>query len=403
MKRSLFCMSYVLLPILLAWGVRALGQNQSNPITIGQTVEIQSAILKQPRSLTISKPDNYDDSTDRYPVLYLLDGESNFEFTAAIVHFLTENERIPEMIVVGIDSGDPARRTHDLTPPTQVEVEKRFSPGNGGADAFLAFINGELVPYIEKNYRTRPYRILVGHSFGGLFAIHTLATRPSLFNAYIAIDPTAGWNNGTEIVRTRRVLSELKDLQADLFISAANDLGNATPDVQQLATALESIKLKSFRLKFEWMKDETHGSIPLLGVYSGLCTVFDGWYLTDPLRLFDEGGLEAIDQHFRNGGRRAGYERNTPPFTVSILVAALIHKGRLEEASSVLLHDPKSYPPPWNQLDALARAYAERGNTEEAIRYYRLSLQEDPGNVWARQKLKEMGADPDALTTDKPR
>jgi predicted alpha/beta superfamily hydrolase len=125
-------------------------------------------------------------------VLYLLDGESNFEFTAAIIHFLAENERIPGMIVVGIDSGDRSQRTHDLTAPSQVEIERRFSPGNGGADVFLAFIDSELVPYVEKNYRTRPYRILVGHSFGGLFAIHTLATRPMLFNAYIAIDPTAG-------------------------------------------------------------------------------------------------------------------------------------------------------------------------------------------------------------------
>ena len=396
-------MHSALLPVLLAWGVCSLGQNQSNSIAIGQTVQIKSAILNQSRSLTISKPEDYDDSTDRYPVLYLLDGESNFEFTAAIVHFLAENDRIPGMVVVGIDSGDSPQRTHDLTTPSQVEIENRFSPGNGGADAFLAFISGELVPYIEKNYRTRPYRILVGHSFGGLFAIHTLATRPTLFNAFIAIDPSAGWNDGTEIVRIHRMLSELKDLQADLFISAANDLGNATPDVQQLAVALESIKLKSFRWKFEWMKEETHGSIPLLGVYSGLCTIFDGWYLTDPLRLFDEGGLEAIDEHFRNGGRRAGYERTTPPFTVSLLVAALIHRGRLEEASSVLLHNPKSYPPPWNQLDALARAYAEHSNTEKAIRYYRLSLQENPGNAWARQKLKEMGADPDALTKDKQR
>jgi predicted alpha/beta superfamily hydrolase len=228
MKPSLSHVRAALVLVLLVWGAYSLGQNQSNSISIGQTVQIKSAILNQSRSLTISKPEGYDDSPDRYPVLYLLDGESNFEFTAAIVQFLAENDRIPGMIVVGIHSGDPPQRTHDLTPPSQVEIENRFSPGNGGADAFLAFISGELVPYIDKNYRTRPYRILVGHSFGGLFAIHALATQPTLFNAYIAIDPTAGWNNGTEIVRVHRVLSELKDLQADLFISAANDLGSAT-------------------------------------------------------------------------------------------------------------------------------------------------------------------------------
>jgi len=205
MKRRPSHMPCALFAVLLAWAVCSQGQNQANCVTIGQTVQIQSEILKQSRSLTISKPDGYDSGTDRYPVLYLLDGESNFEYTAAIVRFLADNERIPEMIVVAINSGDVAGRTHDLTPPSQAEIDNRFSPGNGGGDAFLVFISDELVPYVERNYRTRPYRILVGHSFGGLFAIHTLVTKPKLFNAYIAIDPTVSWNNGAEIVRAQLV------------------------------------------------------------------------------------------------------------------------------------------------------------------------------------------------------
>ena len=389
------------LPVaLLLWVSSTVAQNQSGSVTVGEAVQIQSQILKQPRSLRISKPDSYDEGTERYPVLYLLDGESNFGFTVPIVRFLADNERMPEMIVVAIDSGDVAQRTHDLTPPTQKDVENRFSPGNGGADDFLAFMSDELLPFIERNYRTRPYNILIGHSFGGLFALHVFATKPGLFNAYVAIDPTAGWNNGAEIARVQRVLSESKDLQADLFIAGANDLGKATPDVQQLAVALEANHLKSFRWKFEWMKEETHTSIALLGIYSGLCAIFDGWSLADPLKVFDEGGLDAIHKHFQDGGKRAGYERTTPPFTISLVVAGLIRRGSLEEAATVLLHDPKAYPPPWNQLDALARAYGERGNKKQAIRYYALSLQENPGNNWARQKLKELGADPNSSTKE---
>jgi hypothetical protein len=198
----------------------------------------------------------------------------------------------------------------------------------------------------------------------------------------------------------KRLFSESKDLQGDLFITAANDLGKATPDVQELAAALEANKPKSFRWKFEWMKEETHTSIPLLGTYSGLSTIFDGWYLTDPLRMFYEGGLEAIDKHFQDGGKRAGYERTTPPFTISLVVAGLIRRGNLDEAATVLLRDPKAYPPPWNQLDALARAYSERGDRAEAVRYYSLSIQENPGNDQARQKLKELGALPAPSTKE---
>ncbi len=225
MKPSLSHVRAALVLVLLVWGAYSLGQNQSNSISIGQTVQIKSAILNQSRSLTISKPEGYDDSPDRYPVLYLLDGESNFEFTAAIVQFLAENDRIPGMIVVGIHSGDPPQRTHDLTPPSQIEIENRFSPGNGEPTPSLHLS-------AANSCLTSTRTTALGHTefwsdtlFGGLFAIYALATQPTLFNAYIAIDPTAGWNNGTEIVRVHRVLSELKDLQADLFISAANDLG----------------------------------------------------------------------------------------------------------------------------------------------------------------------------------
>jgi predicted alpha/beta superfamily hydrolase len=384
MRRTFTRAPFVIITVmLLASASRCLGQNEPN--SAAQVMQIQSEILKQSRSISISKPDGYDGGTGRYAVLYLLDAESNLEYTAAIVHALADNEFIPEMIVVGINSGDSARRTHDLTPPSQAEIDNRFSPGNGGADAFLSFIADELVPYIERNYRTRPYRILVGHSIGGLFAIHALITTPKLFNAYIAIDPTIAWNNEAEIAAVRRFCSQVKELQAGLFITAANMFGTATPGVRALVGVLDGNTPQGFRWKFEYMEDENHISIPLPSIYYGLKTIFDGWYLVDPLLLFDQGGLEAIDKHFREGGKRYGYDRTTPPFAVSLVVAGLIKTGRLEDASTVLLHDPKLDPPPWNQLDALARAYAERGNTQQAIRYYTLSLQENPNNTWARK------------------
>ena len=133
-------------------------------------------------------------------------------------------------------------------------------------------------------------------------------------------------------------------------------------------------------------------SIPLPSIYRGLETIFQEWRLADPLALFDQGGIEAIHRRFREAGKRFGYpERTTPPFTVSLVVAALVSTGRLEEASKVLLHDTVAYPPPWNQLDALARAYERRGNIEQAARYYLLSLKENPRNEFARKKLTEMG------------
>lgn len=376
---------------IAAGGARA--QSQTNPLVVGEVVHIRSNVLKEDRELLVSKPTGYEDGTDRYPVLYLLDGETHFRYTSGIVEFLASNDRIPEMLVVGISSGSIEQRTRDLTPPSSDDIiDNRFSPGNGGADAFLSFVADELIPYVEGNYRTRPYRVLVGHSFGGLFAIHAMMAKPKLFNAYIAIDPSLNWNKGAVVMQAESFFSKTKELQSDFYFTAASFCGKLPSGDRRLAAILDEKTPAGFRWNFELMQQETHGSVPLRSIHQGLETIFDGWYLTDPLELFDIGGLQAIHRHFRDGGKRYGYDRTTSPFTVSLLVAALMGKGRLEEASQVLLHDPDAYPPPWNQLEALGRAYSERGNVERAIHFYQLSVKENPQNEWAKRKLQEMGA-----------
>jgi hypothetical protein len=173
----------------------------------------------------------------------------------------------------------------------------------------------------------------------------------------------------------------------------ACDLGGKIPsEVARLTAALANSAPAGFRWNFEFMKQEDHLSIPLPSIYRGLETIFADWRLDDPIALFDSGGIEAIHKRFQEAGRRFGYpERTTPPFTVSLVVAALIRAGRLEDAAKVLLHDPAAYPPPWNQLDALARAYEGHGDAAQAARYYQLSLKQNPQNEFARKKLIQMG------------
>lgn len=387
----------LVLVVLFLW---ALAQSHAQPVVIGEMAEIRSNVLKESRSLLISKPAGCDSGSDRYPVLYLLDGETHFHFVSGAVNFLADNDRIPKMLVVAIASGGFARRTRDLTPPSTAEIDNRFSPGNGGADAFLSFVADELIPYVDNAYRTRPYRMLAGHSYGGLFGIHALVTKPGLFNAYIAIDPSLDWNNEAVVTQADLFFSKTKEFQADLYMTASNAAGRLPSGVQRLTSMLDRRAPARFRWKFEWMKEETHASIPLPSIHRALETIFDGWHLTNPLDLFDQGGIEAIHRHFREGGRRCGYERTTSPFTISMVVYGLLRTGRLKEASQVLLHDPKAYPPPWNQLDALARAYAGLGNVDEAIRFYVLSLKENPRNEWARRKLVEMGVGVEDLPQD---
>ncbi|TFH66787.1 MAG: alpha/beta hydrolase [Gemmatimonadales bacterium] len=96
------------------------------------------------------------------------------------------------MIVVAIpNTGD---RTRDLTPASETEHAGTGFPTAGGADRFLGFLADELIPHIDSTYRTETFRVLVGHSIGGLFATHALLTRPDLFRGYVAISPILWWN-----------------------------------------------------------------------------------------------------------------------------------------------------------------------------------------------------------------
>ncbi|MGZ4888781.1 MAG: alpha/beta hydrolase-fold protein [Candidatus Angelobacter sp.] len=377
--------------MLAVTAVHSRAQGNGEPIVIGKRIQIHSKVLNETRTLLIATPAGYDQETERYPVLYMLDGEDNFVQVVGIVQSLAEADRIPPILVVGIANTE---RERDLAPHTEVELEIRFHPKSGGANEFLKFISSELIPYVDLHYRTRPYKMLVGHSLGGLFAVYALASDPKLFNAYIAIDPTTlSWNNGSVIAKAQTAFKSLKELPSDLYVAATDESGTALSTIQRLGQTLEEAHLKGFRWTFKQMPGETHTSIVHQGIYSSLDQIFDGWHLANPLKVYDEGGLEAIHRHYAEGNKRYGYKRKTPAFTISLVVAALLANDRIEEAASVLLHDPKTYPPPWNQLDALARAYAQRDDSKQAIRFYKLSLEENPKNEWARKKLSEMGVD----------
>ncbi|NUM80787.1 alpha/beta hydrolase, partial [bacterium] len=173
-----------LLIFLIAYSLELNAQDSS--IAIGIRTQIRSKILNENREILISLPEGYSNNKKPYPVIYLLDAEEHFFHVAGIVEFLSSQKRIPPMILVGIPN---TKRMRDLTPKTETDSLNKFSI-SGGANLFAEFLEKELLSFIEKNYRTCPYRILAGHSLGGLFAIHAWCAHTRLFNAYLAVSPS---------------------------------------------------------------------------------------------------------------------------------------------------------------------------------------------------------------------
>jgi predicted alpha/beta superfamily hydrolase len=161
------------------------------PALRGDYFRLHSGAVDRPFHIFVSLPQSYGDNLSaRYPVVYVLDGDSLFPIVAPTHLFLTIDEDLPEAIIVGVAYGsfDPAinRRGFDFTPPaSDAGVDQ------GGAPAFHSFLKDELVPVVEGRYRADPTkRILFGQSRGGGMVLYSAFTDPDAFWGRIASNPT---------------------------------------------------------------------------------------------------------------------------------------------------------------------------------------------------------------------
>lgn len=212
-------------------------QVDSIPVSSQKSFLLPSKILSEERTVWIHTPADYPSSKETYPVVYLLDGEGHFNYVSQMVEYLSgyDRNRIPKIIVVGIVNVD---RSRDLTPVLDSVSSPRRKEvlSSVGAGRFLRFIEEELVPYIDKNYPTQPYRILAGHSLGGLFALYAKQTVPHLFQSTILMSPAI--NLGPAQVRSdfAAFLRREKDLAGKMFISLGNE------NRQHIDTLLQQLK-----------------------------------------------------------------------------------------------------------------------------------------------------------------
>ena len=319
---------------------------------------IKSKVLGEDRLILVRTPAGYEVNQRAYPVLYMTDGDAHIAHTSSTIEFLSRNGRMSEMIVVGITNTD---RTRDLTPAKAVGANAAQFPTAGGADNFLKFIETELIPQIEKSYRVQPYRILAGHSFGGLFTIHTLISRPELFNAYVAVSPSLQWSDEATLKRAEEFFKTRKELHATLFTSLGNEPGDIGKDFEAFRALLAGTQIKGFEWDAQQMTDEDHGSVVLRSHYFGLRKVYDGWQmLRDPQTGAVAGGLKAADEHYKWLSQKFGYSIPTPEALVNQIGYQYLGGGNPEEAIATFKINVERYPESANVYDSLAEAY-EKG------------------------------------------
>lgn len=265
-------LTFVVLCILLFGAQTAHGQNKKD-IIIGSQFIIKSSILDEERTCLISIPDSYNDSTQvakKYPIIILLDGYTHFKTASGIVHFMSSNRNrnnlMPESIIIAIENVD---RERDFT---LTKIKTKRPNTMGGGRNFLNFIEKELIPYIDKKYRTKPYKTLIGHSLGGLLTLNSYLDKSSVFNAYISIDPSIWWNE--EMMKNKVDSISKISLEKKLYIATANQ-GDTNYDRNKKRHdyfyELIAKKTKApTNVKIKYFEKENHSSVPLIALYEGL-------------------------------------------------------------------------------------------------------------------------------------
>jgi uncharacterized protein len=326
-------------------------------VVIGQTHSIHSAVLNEERSYQVSLPDSYAWATDRrYPVLYVLDGESDFLHTAVSAGYLAAHGEIPEMIVVGIES---TVRVRDFT---QTDWPEAWI-GGGGADNFKRFLSTELIPMIEQSYRTDGFRVLSGHSAGGQFALYCLTSQPSLFRAYFALSPSLDWDHNLPQRSLEKAFESTRKLEAFLYVARSDDAGRPLADYERLVQTLKTKSPQGFRWFSQAFPNETHTAVPLLAEIDALRHLYLGYRFHEDMMTK---GFAYAERHFQDVSKTVGWPLAIPEGVINDFAYDALSQGRTRDAIGLFKRNVEANPNSANAYDGLADGYAKAGQWKDA-------------------------------------
>ena len=398
--------------ILIFFGANAQNDNK---IIIGKVDSVYSTILDDKRKVWIYTPDLLNDNRDtsqRYPVVYLLDGDAHLASVAGMIQQLSEingNTLCPGMIIVAIPNTD---RTRDLT-PTHVDsdlpmMDSNFSRATGGGENFVAFLEKELMPHIDSLYPTQPYRMLIGHSFGGLTVMNVLTSHTKLFNAYIAIDPSMWYDKERFLEATKKKLTEKKYDGIRLFLGIANTmppgmtvkkmLKDTTADTRHIRSifALDKfIKANAQNgLKFssKYYADDDHGSVPLISEYDALRFIFSYYRMNLTREDFTDSSVAIVTKykkHYEIVSKEFGYTVYPPELFINGLGYQAMGSHQYSKAAALFEMNIANYPNSSNVYDSYGDYFASGKDTVNAIAYYQKALAVREVDD-TRQKLQQL-------------
>ena len=357
-------------------------QQDGDDISIGKYKIIHSEILDEDRTLLIHLPQNYEKSGKTYPVLYMLYGNHTstyFAETVSILDAYGSDGTIPEMILVSITNTD---RYRDLLP-----LDRR---GNKtGIDNFLQFFKAELIPFVEKNYRTKQFRALLGPQAGANFSMYAMFNEPDLFDAFFIQNPFR-WTGGRDLLMQQAEINftNNKGFKKFMFITYVNndelDLrGNEY--IEEFTALVNDNKPVDFQLELNYLPENTDFLVPL-EIRAGLKSYFEEYQF--PTNIIVQ-QLKDITDYYENLSQKYGFEIDISGILLVKEADKLSRQRRTRENVEILNYIIEKNANPENAYMRLSDISMREGDLEKVKEYLEKTLTiigSDAGMVKSRHE-----------------
>jgi uncharacterized protein len=201
----------ILVGVLIVFLLGSCSEEEFNPgLTMNFT--IQAAANGATYAIKVALPEDYYTTIEKYSTVYVLDGEENFDFVARHCQEISERYGVANVVVVSIGYGQD--RSIDYTPT-------KVSAMTGGGAQFLDFIEHQLIPRIEQDFNvdtTRTGRVILGHSYGGLFGACVFGVNNTLFGNYLLLSPSIWFDNEVTLELEKAGRDNIKDQHQLVFL-----------------------------------------------------------------------------------------------------------------------------------------------------------------------------------------
>lgn len=375
--RLIFCSTLLSLAIsILSPLALAVESGLGEPIVMGVRHAIKSKALGSLRHIRVHLPEGHSTEGGKtWPVLYLLDGQRNFAHGIALDRSLKDFDKVPNLIVVGIES------------PTN--IQERAADFTENAAAYQAFLRDEVLPFMESHYGAGKIRVLFGWQYAGRMVLDSFIDAPGLFDTYAIASP---WPNNREFVaRFTSVLKSNPDAKAKLVLAVADNEGIVSQGVGHLKSALEANAGAKLAWTHKEYNDEEHTSTAYRTIALALNTAFADyrWLRFEDVAAYKAfGGLNAVRAHYQARANKYGVSSDVANETIHQIAMIAERADDVNTMGEVLTAFP-SYTGRANAywMVTFAKLYLKHGRAKDAHALFSAAAVRFPDNSDIREGL----------------